>query len=262
MRGRIFTLLALLCAVHTYVVLSPGSGATAHADRTPPPRALLEPRPGERKKAVERILEVELSRLQTAVELNVARMSLPQRLRSKAPTTEEIMEEMDSRGPIIRWGVSRWLIDSLGIEKYGVWCPTLKRLELHPWQWTPKAHPTLTTPTLVQSLVKLRPTLTRAIKKGFRSSPLRVCRLAYHGAVVYLLAALSNLPGPQRKLIQRTWPRLVEHLATTLELNHERILSAPPVRGVQGLLQGRPRNWVQRIGMWARSWRGERESFA
>ena len=51
-------------------------------------------------------------------------------------------------------------------------------------------------------------------------APLRVCRLAYRAAIVYALAALQFLPGPQRKLIQRTWPRLVQHLATTLEQNH------------------------------------------
>ena len=41
---------------------------------------------------------------------------------------------------------------------------------------------------------------------------------------MYALAAISWFPGPQRKLIQRWWPRIVEHLATTIENNHERVL--------------------------------------
>ena len=87
------------------------------------------------------------------------------------------------------------MIEAAGIEKPGVWCPALKRMELHPWQWTPKGHPSLTTPTLIQSLRALRPQLTLEIKKGFKTSPFRVCRLAYRTAIVYVLAALSWLPG-------------------------------------------------------------------
>ena len=89
---------------------------------------------------------------------------------------------------MLKWATSRWLIDFLGIEKYGVWCPTLKRMEMHPWQWTPKGHPTLSAPTFIESLLALRPQLTSEIKRGFRTSPLRVCRLAYRAAIVYALA--------------------------------------------------------------------------
>lgn len=209
------------------------------------PRALpaaaagpLAPRPGERRAAVERILEVELERLKTAVELNVAKLSLPEHLRKAAPTTDEIVEEARARAPMLRWAINRWLIESLGTEKFGVWCPTLKKLELHPWQWTPKGHPTLTPPTLVESLIALRPQLTEEILNGFKSFPLRACRLAYRAAVVYALAMLQNLPGPQSKLIQRTWPRLVEHLAMTMELNHEKVLT-------QGLSTEQGPAWLQ-----------------
>ena len=204
---------------------------------------------------MERILNVELARLQTAVELNMARLSLPKRLQSAAPTTGEIVDEMEARSPMLRWAVTRWLIETAGIEKYGVWCPTLKRLELHPWQWTPKGHPTLTTPTFIESLVALRPQLESEIKKGFRTSPLRTCRLAYRAVIVYALAALSFLPGPQKRLIQRTWPRLVEHLATTLELNHMRVLQAgtEAAKGESGQrARGawRPGRWLARTRIW------------
>jgi len=229
---------------------APALAAPAQCRARAPVLGILEPVPGERRAAVERILEVELARLNTAVKLNVARLSLPERLQDKAPTTTEILEEWDARAPMMRWAVTRWMIESMGIEKYGVWCPTLKRLELHPWQWTPNAHPTLTTPTFVESLITLRPQLTDEIRQGFRTSPLRVFRLAYRAAIVYALAALSFLPGPQRQLIQRMWPRLVEHLATTLELNHNRVLQIPsskPQRGFGSVLLERPRQWGERL---------------
>merc|ERR1719331_1464672 len=79
---------------------------------------------------------------------------------------------MEARSPMLKWATSRWLIDFLGIEKYGVWCPTLKRMEMHPWQWTPKGHPTLSAPTFIESLLALRPQLTSEIKRGFRTSRL------------------------------------------------------------------------------------------
>lgn len=139
-----------------------------------------------------------------------------------APTAEEILVEMEARRPIIRWGMEQWLRSSLGIDRPGVWCPTLKSWGFHPWQWTPNQHPHLTTPTLGAALKALRPQLTLEVRKGLRTSPLRVCRLTYRAALVYLLAALSRLPGPQRGMIQRAWPRCLEHLAATLEINHEK----------------------------------------
>jgi hypothetical protein len=168
---------------------------------------------------------------------------------------------MEARSPMLKWATSRWLIDFLGIEKYGVWCPTLKRMEMHPWQWTPKGHPTLSAPTFIESLLALRPQLTSEIKRGFRTSPLRVCRLAYRAAIVYALAALSSLPGPQRKLIQKTWPRLVEHLATTLELNHKRVMRREPNKDLPPVVQ-----WGQlqadRLQVRWEEWRGVRMKFA
>ena len=224
-------LLALACEGIRALSASPMRPGATPAPRALPPATTggpLAPRPGERRAAVERILEVELQRLTTAVELNIAKLSLPKHLQAAAPSTDEILTEAKARAPMLRWAINRWFIESLGIEKYGVWCPTLKKLELHPWQWTPKGHPTLTPPTFVESLVTLRPQLTEEIKRGFRNSPLRACRLVYRAIIVYALAAMSDLPGPQRKLIQRTWPRLVQHLATTMELNHDRALLPSP----------------------------------
>lgn len=192
------------------------------------PRPMPKPVVGPRRAAVERILNVELARLTTALEMNWVRLSLPPQMRKVAPTSQEIADEMEARQPILWWAGNLWLKDFLGVEQFGAWCPTLKKLELHPWQWTPKGHPNLTPPTLVEALRALRPSLEVEIRKGFRSTPLRVARLAYRAVLVYLLAALSFLPGPTQPLIQRTWPRIVEHLATTLETNHKLAIEGQP----------------------------------
>ena len=189
---------------------------------------------GPRRKAVERILNVELARLTTAIELNFARFSLPEKLRAKAPTTQEIADEMDARQPIIRWALNLWVKDAMGFDQFGAWCPTLRRMRMHPWQWEwpAAAGPaSLKPPTLVQALRALRPSLEVEIRRGLRTSPLRVTRLAWRAILVYLLAALSFLPGPTQPLIQRTWPRIVEHLATTLETNHRLALEGTETAG-------------------------------
>lgn len=187
---------------------------------------------------MERILNVELARLTSAIELNFVRLSLPERLRTRAPTTQEISEEMDARQPIIRWALNLWVKDAMGFDEFGAWCPTLRRMQLHPWQWKwpTAAGPALTIiqtpPTLVQALRALRPSLEVEIRRGLRTSPLRVARLAFRSILVYLLAALSFLPGPTQPLIQRTWPRIVEHLATTLETNHRLALEGTETAGM------------------------------
>ena len=106
---------------------------------------------------------------------------------------------------------------------------------MHPWQWEwpAAAGPaSLKPPTLVQALRALRPSLEVEIRRGLRTSPLRVTRLAWRAILVYLLAALSFLPGPTQPLIQRTWPRIVEHLATTLETNHRLALEGTETAGM------------------------------
>jgi hypothetical protein len=214
--------------------------------RPHPPAAVSSPAPlrvstpikgidvGPRRAAVEKILEVELKRLQTALRMNWQRLSgsvgegWPASVRvsprppvSDAPSPEQIATEMEARQPILHWATTQWMSDFLGVRRPGVWSPALKKLELLPWQWMPKdpEHP-MTPPTLGKALQALRPTLESEIRLGLRSSPLRVARLAWRAAVCYALAALTWLPGPLRPLIQRTWPRLVEHLATTIETNH------------------------------------------
>lgn len=150
---------------------------------------------------------------------------------------------MERRGPILHWASGVWLEETLGINKFGCWCPALRKLELHPWQWfpgpwQPAEQPRgLQRPTLGKALQALRPYLTSEIKAGMRTSPLRVLRLAWRVTVVYALAAVSWLPGPLRPFIQRFWPRLVEHLAATLETNHQLVLeevaeSQAPQRGL------------------------------
>ena len=203
---------------------------------------------GPRRKAVERILNVELGRLTTALELQArsasSALALPNapkepttQVLAKAPTTQEIAEEMENRQPIIRWALNLWIREAMGFDRFGTWCPALKKMgffpqpppieqtQVYPGMLTP-------TPTLVQALRALRPSLEVEIRRGLRTRPLRVCRLAYRAILVYLLAALSFLPGPTQPLIQRTWPRIVEHLATTLETNHRIALDGIETVGV------------------------------
>lgn len=193
---------------------------------------LVQPEmPGPRYQAVVRILQIEADRFLQAIELNVAKLQMESRGEASAivdvaaPTPEEIVEELEARRPIIRWGVTQWLKQAMGINKYGAWCPTLRKWNLHPWQWVPNEHPTLTTPKLGAALRTLRPQLTTEVRRGLTTSPLRVCRLAYRAIVVYVLAALSHLPGPQRAMIQRVWPKTLEDLAHTIEINHATALS-------------------------------------
>ena len=187
--------------------------------------------PGPRYQAVARILQIEADRFVQAIELNVAKLQMESRaggtavLDVAAPTPEEIVEEMEARRPIIRWGVAQGLKGAMGINKYGAWCPTLRKWNLLPWQLVPNEHPTLTTPKLGAALRTLRPQLTTEVRRGLTTSPLRVCRLAYRAVVVYVLAALSHLPGPQRAMIQRVWPKTLEDLAYTIEMNHATTLN-------------------------------------
>lgn len=184
---------------------------------------------GPRGQAVERLLRVEFLRFKEAIELNVA--NLLDGPSYDAPTPDEIIVEIEARRPIIRWATALWLRQSLGVEKYGVWCPTLRRWGLHPWQWAPNEHPTLTTPKLGYALSSVRPQLTREVKNGLRTSPLRTARLLMRSLQVWVLATLANLPGPQQQLIQRSWPKLVDRLSETMEENHAsalgRITAAP-----------------------------------
>jgi len=250
--GSFVAALGLLAAPPPSLLPPAGLGLgprVAMAPRIAAARCLMDfgPQPGERRAAVERILQVELDRLVSAVQLNWERLTLPSHMRkaTPAPTTDEIAQEMEARTPMLRWATVAWLRSSLGIDTPGVWCPTLKRLNLHPWQWMPNEHPTLTTPTLIQSLRALRPSLTNELRQGLRNRPWRVCRLAYRAAFVYALAALSWLPGPQRKLIQRTWPRLVNHLAVTLEQNHRLALAVEPRREWWRVRWGEMGAWQQ-----------------
>ena len=189
-------------------------------------------------RAVVRILEVELERLITALQLSVRRYATTlsstrrtRRIRRAEPSLadvspEDIAEEMEARGPMIRWALVTWLTDSLGVDRPGTWSPQLRSLELLPWQWTPNISPVLATPTIGEALRALRPQIALEVRRGIFTAPLQVLRLAWRALLVYALAYLARVPGPQRQMIQRVWPRIVEHLAATLERNHEKAKSA------------------------------------
>jgi len=191
------------------------AGASSASKERPPP--------GPRVQAVLRLLNVEYARFRDVAtqqwSLLVKGVNVEE---AELLYAEEAREMVRERLPIVHWSVVQLLHDRLGTQKFGVWCPTLKRWNLHPWQWVPNAHPhseVWNGPTLGKALSALRQTLVQEVRHGLRTSPLRVVRLAYRAAFVYVLSFLNRLPGPHRRLIQREWPRLIEHLSGMLERN-------------------------------------------
>jgi len=191
--------------------------------------------PGPRVQAVLRLLNVEYERFRDVATqqwaLLVKGVDVEE---AELSHSDEAAEMVRERLPIVHWSVVQLLHDRLGTQKFGVWCPTLKRWKLHPWQWVPNAHPHSEVwhgPKLGKALWALRQTLIQEVRHGLRTSPLRVVRLAYRAAFVYVLSFLNRVPGPHRRLIQREWPRLVEHLSGMLERNQERRKSQNMARG-------------------------------
>lgn len=203
-------------------------------NRAEPPTPGGIRRPGDRprpKEAVWRILAIEGERMISALEHNWRFLTGEKTFYAWEDADEvaetdpssvpiDVIAETSARLPIIRWSLDRWLVRRAGIDKFGAWCPTLRSWGLHWWQWTPNGHPSLTTPGLGAALRALRPQLTSQIRKGLRTSPLRVMRLAYRAGQLYVMSCLMCVPGPWRAWLQRVWPSCVDHLAATLEENH------------------------------------------
>jgi len=146
--------------------------------------------------AVGRILQVEWDRLIQVAWHQGSRQPWHVLMRAKERLTE--------RRPIIVWAVDLWL-------KEGLECiPFYHQVEV---------------PNIWASLRALELELASQIKFGLTTSPLRVLRLAYSTLMVVLYALLGNVPGFKRcaawcgKRLAVRWPKLVDHLAATLETN-------------------------------------------
>jgi len=76
-------------------------------------------------------------------------------------------------------------------------------------------------PNIIQSLRVLQMELTAQVKRGWRTSPLRVIKLLYSSLLVTVCAVVAQFPGfaTLRRVVSRRWPKLVDHLAATLEKN-------------------------------------------
>lgn len=160
--------------------------------------------------AIGRILQIEYERMQEALWGGNNSMYPP-------AVYDRFCEHAETRGPIVTWALDLWIKGQIGTDEFGVWCPTLKRLELHPWQ-------RFKAPSIVTSLRALELELASQVKFGLRVAPLRVFKLAYSAFLVTLFALLQRFPGfaalnPLRNLLQKTWPRTLDCLAATLEKN-------------------------------------------
>ena len=109
---------------------------------------------------------------------------------------------------MIRWALVTWLTDSLGVDRPGTWSPQLRSLELLPWQWTPNISLVLATPTIGEALRALRPQIALEVRRGIFTAPLQVLRLAWRALLVYALAYLARVPGPQRQVCSQTQNQL------------------------------------------------------
>jgi len=170
--------------------------------------------------AIGRIIQVELERLKAAALGGGKPAVVVQRVHSTAV----------SRAPIIKWGLDIWMRSTL--EQQAKVSERLARQRDHqgktrllPWQkvvhygYTNATHGRV--PDIVTSLRELQVELSEQIKFGFRTSPLSVIRLAYCSLLVTICALVARYPGFEalRRGVTTRWPRLVIHLAATLEEN-------------------------------------------
>lgn len=108
-----------------------------------------------------------------------------------------VQEKVHERKPIIAWALNLWLRESLEL------IPFYRQVHI---------------PDIWGSIRALELELASQIKFGLTTSPLRVIRLAYSTLMVVIYALLGNIKGFRQRLGHQ-WPKLVDHLAATLETN-------------------------------------------
>jgi len=174
-------------------------GGAATGAITASPKALVEklrrPEQPASAQAVGRILQVEMDRLVQAWQQCSSHNPLD--------AVSRVKERLDERGPIITWALDLWLRDSL--RRVPFYDAAAQRV-----------------PNIWPSVRALEIELTSQIKFGLTTAPWRVLRLAYSTMMVVIYAVLAqHVPGVATLSLrlQARWPRLVEHLAATLEHN-------------------------------------------
>lgn len=170
--------------------------------------------------AIGRIIQIELKRLQAVA------------LAGGNPTVvvQRVCDTAVSRAPIIKWGLDLWLRSALEREARVSERLARKRelqgkVPLPPWQRIVHYGYTNATlgkvPDILSSLRVLQLDLANQIKLGLRTSPLRVLRLVHCSILVTICALVAQYPGFEavRVGVAKRWPRLIVHLAATLEEN-------------------------------------------
>ncbi|KAL1520927.1 hypothetical protein AB1Y20_022487 [Prymnesium parvum] len=191
----------------------------------------LPPAPPSRA-AVGRILLIEFERICSSIRQG----GKPAHVIHRVKSTAEV------RSPIIKWALNLWLQNALGTDTPGMWCPTLKKLRLHPWQRMASS-----TPGFRPSLRVLERELTEQMKFGLRTAPFLAVKLAYRSIVVAVVAIVGRWPGFQwmRSRLRKTWPRCVDALAATIEKNHAALVSS----GLDSIEAVRQREREMRVGV-------------
>ena len=162
-------------------------------------------------RAIGRILQIEAQRLKAAA------------LSRGKPTevVRRVHETAVTRAPIIGWALDLWFRSSLEPEQR----EAQGKQQLEPWQRAVVDGYSSATrnkvPDLLYSLKVLQRELASQVRFGLRTSPLRVVKLLYSSLLVTLFVLVARCPGLSvvRAGVARRWPKLVDHLAATLERN-------------------------------------------
>ena len=199
-------------AIAANAAAAAATGATGAAVAAP--QAITKAWRGDRKpelRAIGRIVDIELDRLREEPFLGGEPVEVARRFRDTAV----------SRAPIISWGIDIWLRGSPMAQE------ALTQVGLK------RAYDEVSrdnVPDFLTSLRVLERELASQVRAGITRAPLRVVRLLYYSALVTLCAMLARLPGfaPVRAGVRRRWPKLLNHLAATIESNHEQNLAEAP----------------------------------
>lgn len=173
-------------------------------------------------KAIGRILQIEIQRLKAAASGGG----------EPAAVAKRVHDTTISRAPIISWALDLWVRTSL--EHKAQVSERLARMRerqgkrpLLQGKWQQalmEGYASATRgkiPDILTSLRMLQLELANQIKFGLRTSPLCVFKLLYSSILVTVFALVAQCPGFEavQAGVSKRWPKLVDHLAATLEKN-------------------------------------------
>ena len=201
-------------------------GASAAVVVAPSPE---RPQPQSKQlQAVTKILQIEFARFKSAIFRDGVNSD-------PVVVATRVQETAVTRAPIIKWALNLWVRGTLRQTHASVGHTTYRKALSGAVADGYEDFTRGQVPGIVDSLRELRAELLREVRYGFSTAPLRVAKLLVTSAVVTILAYMAQcarLPGLRfvRAGMRAHWPRLVEHLAATLEMNlieTERLMMAP-----------------------------------